>query len=235
MTGHEHKTAFVTKYGQWEYLVMPFGLSNAPPQFQTMMNDLFRDNIGHYVLVYLDDIVIYSKDLESHKVHVREVLQTLQDNGLYCKAEKCRFYQEKITYLGFVISRNGVEMDPDKVKSVLEWPAPSNLRELQVILGFCNFYRNLISNYSKLTLPFTVLLKKNSTFEWTVDLNSSFLVLKNSFNHASVISHPDETKPFILETDASDFAIGGILCGTRKCHDEKSIKSKWKQLSEQMF
>ena len=97
------------------------------------------------------------------------------------------------------------------MNSVLEWPAPSNIRELQVILGFCNFYRNLIPCYSKLTSPFTALLKKDSRFEWTVDLNSLFLVLKNSFNHASVISHPDETKPFILETDASDFAIGGIL------------------------
>ena len=193
--GHEHKTAFVTKYGQWEYLVMPFGLTNAPPQFQFMMNDLFRNKIGKYVLIYLDDIVIYSEDLDSHKRHVREVLQTLKDNGLYCKPEKCRFYQEMITYLGYVISQHGIAMDPEKIESVLEWPAPSNIRELQVILGFCNFYRNLIPYYATLTAPFTVLLKKDSCFKCTMDLNSLFLVLKNSFVYASVLSHPDETKP----------------------------------------
>ncbi|KAH9244971.1 hypothetical protein BASA81_017577 [Batrachochytrium salamandrivorans] len=171
--GDESKTSFITKYGQFEFLVMPFGLANAPAQFQRMMNSLFRDVIGKHVLVYLDDIVIYSDNMSDHIVQVQNVLRVLQDNGLYCKAEKCHFYKSEIKYLGYIISADGLRMDPSKISAVQSWPTPKKVRDLQVLLGFTNFYRALIHDYSSMTANLT--------------------------------------KPFILETDASDYAISGVL------------------------
>ncbi|KAJ1330714.1 hypothetical protein BSLG_009166 [Batrachochytrium salamandrivorans] len=140
--GDEPKTSFITKYGQFEFLVMPFGLANAPAQFQRMMNALFRDVVGKHVLVYLDDIVIYSDTMDKHVKQVQSVLGVLRDNGLYCKAEKCHFYQTEIKYLGYIISSNGIRMDPSKISAVQEWPTPRKVRDLQVFLGFTNFYRS---------------------------------------------------------------------------------------------
>ncbi|KAH9265277.1 hypothetical protein BASA83_011176 [Batrachochytrium salamandrivorans] len=126
--GDESKTSFITKYGQFEFLVMPFGLANAPAQFQRMMNSLFRDVIGKHVLVYLDDIVIYSDNMSDHIVQVQNVLRVLQDNGLYCKAEKCHFYKSEIKYLGYIISADGLRMDPSKISAVQSWPTPKKVR-----------------------------------------------------------------------------------------------------------
>ncbi|KAH9273409.1 hypothetical protein BASA83_004417 [Batrachochytrium salamandrivorans] len=209
--GDEPKTAFITKYGQFEFLVMPFGLANAPAQFQRMMNTLFRDSIGKFVLVYLDDIVIYSENLEKHKEHVKSVLTILRANGLYCKLEKCHFYQQEISYLGYVISPNGICMDSAKVKALQDWPTPRKLRDIQVLLGFANFYRTLIPNYSNMTCHLTKLLKKDAPFSWGADQEKSINDLKKAFSNSSFLAHPCDSKPFILETDASDFAISGVL------------------------
>ncbi|KAH9272529.1 hypothetical protein BASA83_005339 [Batrachochytrium salamandrivorans] len=179
--GDEPKTAFITKYGQFEFLVMPFGLANAPAQFQRMMNSLFRHMISKFVLVYLDDIVVYSDNLEDHKEHVRQVLQVLKDNNLFCKAEKCHFYQTEIKYLGYIISPNGVSMDPSKISAVQDWPAPKKL------------------------------LKKDVPFSWGPEQEASFKKLKEAFAQPGFLAHPNDEQPFILETDASDFAISGVL------------------------
>ncbi|KAH9262985.1 hypothetical protein BASA83_013704 [Batrachochytrium salamandrivorans] len=165
---------------------MPFGLANAPAQFQRMMNSLFRHMISKFVLVYLDDIVVYSDNLEDHKEHVRQVLQILKDNNLFCKAEKCHFYQTEIKYLGYIISPNGTSMDPSKISAVQDWPAPKKVRELQVFLGFTNFYRALVSGYSDITCHLTKLLKKDVPFSWGPEQEPSL-------------------------KDASDFAISGVL------------------------
>ncbi|KAJ1330712.1 hypothetical protein BSLG_009164 [Batrachochytrium salamandrivorans] len=175
--GDEPKTAFITKYGQFEFLVMPFGLANAPAQFQRMMNSLFCHMISKFVLVYLDDIVVYSDNLEDHKEHVRQVLQILKDNNLFCKAEKCHFYQTEIKYLGYIISPDGTSMDPSKISAVQDWPAPKKVRELQVFL----------------------------------EQEASFKRLKDAFARPGFLAHPNDEQPFILETDASDFAISGVL------------------------
>ncbi|KAH9270988.1 hypothetical protein BASA83_006738 [Batrachochytrium salamandrivorans] len=209
--GDELKTAFITKYGQFEFLVMPFGLANAPAQFQRMMNSLFRHMISKSVLVYLDDIVVYSDNLEDHKEHVRQVLQILKDNNLFCKAEKCHFYQTEIKYLGYIISPNGVSMDPSKISAVQDWPAPKKVRELQVFLGFTNFYRALVSGYSDITCHLTKLLKKDVPFSWGPEQETSFKRLKDAFARPGFLAHPNDEQPFILETDASDFAISGVL------------------------
>ncbi|KAH6588894.1 hypothetical protein BASA50_010428 [Batrachochytrium salamandrivorans] len=209
--GDEPKTSFITKYGQFEFLVMPFGLANAPAQFQRMMNALFRDVVGKHVLVYLDDIVIYSDTMDEHVKQVQSVLGVLRDNGLYCKAEKCHFYQTEIKYLGYIISSNGIRMDPSKISAVQEWPTPRKVRDLQVFLGFTNFYRSLIKDYSNMTCHLTKLFKKDSPFVWGPEQEKSLQALKDAFAHSDFLTHPDETRPFIVETDASDYAISGVL------------------------
>ncbi|KAH9275520.1 hypothetical protein BASA83_001801 [Batrachochytrium salamandrivorans] len=190
---------------------MPFGLANAPAQFQRMMNSLFRHMISKFVLVYLDDIVVYSDNLEDHKEHVRQVLQILKDNNLFCKAEKCHFYQTEIKYLGYIISPNGTSMDPSKISAVQDWPAPKKVCELQVFLGFTNFYRALVSGYSDITCHLTKLLKKDVPFSWGPEQETSFKKLKDAFARPGFLAHPNDEQPFILETDASDFAISGVL------------------------
>ena len=209
--GDESKTAFITKYGQFESNVLLFGLANAPAQFQAFMNHLFRHLIGVNVLVYLDDIVIFSDDTENHEKHVKEVFQILEQNHLYVKPEKCFFHKSSISYLGYIISSEGISMDPIKTKAVSEWPAPKTLKELQMFLGFCNFYRSLIPFYARLTLPLTELLKKNVVFAFSEDCQKAFDLLKQTFCSELILGHPDESKPYVLETDASDYAIGSLL------------------------
>jgi transposase InsO family protein len=209
--GDEFKSAFTTKFGQYEFLVLPFGLANAPAAFQRFMNSLFSVQIGDYVLVYLDDIVIFSDDLETHKKQVYEVLQILQDNGLRCSPEKCHFYQTSVRYLGYVISDKGISMDQEKVSAVTDWPTPRNVKELQKFLGFANFYRNLICRYSELTAPLTTLLKKGVEFTWEAEQDQSFNRIKEAFAADNFLAHPVESQPFVLETDASKVAISGVL------------------------
>ncbi|KAH9271283.1 hypothetical protein BASA83_006609 [Batrachochytrium salamandrivorans] len=209
--GDESKTSFITKYGQFEFLVMPFGLANAPAQFQRMMNFLFRDVIGKHVLVYLDDIVVYSENMSDHIVQVQNVLRVLQDNGLYCKAEKCHFYKSEIKYLGYIISADGLRMDPSKISAVQSWPTPKKVRDLQVLLGFTNFYRALIHDYSSMTANLTKLFQEGCPFCWGPEQEKSLQDLKTAFATRIFLTHPDDSRPFILETDASDYAISGVL------------------------
>ncbi|KAK3560480.1 hypothetical protein QTP86_009608 [Hemibagrus guttatus] len=154
----EWKTAFHTTHGHYEYLVMPFGLTNAPAVFQSLINEVFQDILGKWVIAYIDDILVYSTSLEKHIRHVRAVLSRLQQNHLYVKPEKCEFHRTTITFLGYVISRQGVEMDLTKVHVVTEWPNPTTVKELQRFLGFANFYRRFIRNYSSVAGQLTSLL-----------------------------------------------------------------------------
>ncbi|KAH9263052.1 transposon Tf2-3 polyprotein [Batrachochytrium salamandrivorans] len=196
--GDESKTSFITKYGQFEFLVMPFGLANAPAQFQRMMNSLFRDVIGKHVLVYLDDIVIYSDNMSDHIVQVHNVLRVLQDNGLYCKAEKCHFYKSEIKYLGYIISADGLRMDPSKISAVQSWPTPKKVRDLQVLLGFTNFYRALIHDYSSMTANLTKLFKKDAPFVWGPEQEKSLQDLKTAFANSDFLTHPDDSRAVYL-------------------------------------
>ena len=148
-----HKTAFVTPFGQFESLVMLFGLANAPADFQSFMNDVFKDMIGNFVLVYLDDIIIYSEKPEEHDDHVRQVLQRLRDYELYCNLEKCQFHTSSLEYLGFRLTTEGLVMDQNKIASILEWPTPLNKKHVRSFLGFTNFYRKFFGSYSTLCAP----------------------------------------------------------------------------------
>jgi transposase InsO family protein len=209
--GDEHKTAFNTKFGLFEYLVMPFGLANAPSIFQAMMNNIFAEALNKFVVIYLDDILIFSNTPEEHDQHIRYVLDKLQQNNLFCKPEKCSFFQSSVAYLGFTISEEGVFMNADKITAITSWPAPTSLKDLQSFLGFTNFYRRFIKNYADIIKPLTKLLKKKTIFAWTEFQQTAFQHLKDQFQRSSILTIPDTTKPFEVETDASDFALGGVL------------------------
>lgn len=209
--GDEWKTAFRTRYGHFECVVMPFGLTNAPAVFQHFMNDVFRDLLDHTVLIYLDDILIFSDSEATHKGDVRRVLERLIKHGLYAKAEKCEFSVPETEFLGFIISKNGVSMSSTKVDAITAWPTPTKVRDIQQFLGFANFYRRFIKGYSRVILPLTRLLTKNSTFQWDAKAEEAFNNIKQAFQGADILTHFDPNLETIIETDASDFAISAIL------------------------
>ena len=209
--GDEWKTAFNTPLGHFEYLVMPFGLSNAPAVFQAMVNDVLRDFLNCFVFVYLDDILIFSRTMEAHHLHVRQVLQRLLENKLFVKAEKCSFHTESTPFLGFIVERGQVRAAPEKIQAVTGWPHPTSRKQLQRFLGFANLYRRFIRNYSRLAAPLTRLTSSSMTFTWTKEAEQAFEFLKTCFSSAPILKHTDTTKPFIVEVDASDSGIGAIL------------------------
>ena len=161
--GDEPKTTCVTRYGAFEFRVMPFGLTNAPATFCTLMNQVFHEYLDKFVVVYLDDIVVYSATIEEHQEHLAQVFQKLRENQLYVKREKCSFAQESIKFLGHVVERGRIRMDLEKVRAIQEWKAPTNVKELRSFLGLANYYRRFVDGYSRRVTPLTELLKKGVT------------------------------------------------------------------------
>ncbi|SYW86571.1 uncharacterized protein UHO2_04068 [Ustilago hordei] len=212
--GDEWKTAFGTQLGLYEYLVMPFGLANAPAHFQSFINDIFRDIIGIYVVVYLDDFLIFSDTEEAHVKHVTEVLTCLRSNRLFAKLSKCEFHTKTVEFLGYIIKPTGIEMDPEKVRTVKEWPMPESIHDIQRFLGFANFYRRFIAHFARIAKPLTSLVKpieRFKKFELPEEAQQAFHKLIQAFTSAGVLQHFDYHLPTRLKTDASDFAIAGVL------------------------
>ncbi|KAJ1603647.1 hypothetical protein NDA14_000882 [Ustilago hordei] len=212
--GDEWKTAFGTQLGLYEYLVMPFGLANAPAHFQSFINDIFRDIIGVYVVVYLDDFLIFSDTEEVHVKHVTKVLTRLRSNRLFAKLSKCEFHTKTVEFLGYIIKPTGIEMDPEKVRTVKEWPMPESIHDIQRFLGFANFYRRFIAHFARIAKPLTALVKPIERFkklELPEEAQQAFHKLIQAFTSAGVLQHFDYHLPTRLETDASDFAIAGVL------------------------
>ncbi|XP_064820987.1 uncharacterized protein LOC135538716 [Oncorhynchus masou masou] len=201
--GDEWLTGFNTPMGHFEYQVMPFGLSNAPAVFQSLVNDVLRDMIGLFVFVYLDDILIFSKGLTSHIQHVKQVLQRLLENRLFVKAEKCDFHAHTTSFLGYIISRSEIKMYQEKVRAVRDWARPGTRLQLQRFLGFANFYRRFIRDYSRVAAPLTALTSCTRIFCWTPGADRAFLNLKSRF-----LSQPDTSRQFVVEVDASDVGNG---------------------------
>ncbi|KAK3556040.1 hypothetical protein QTP70_001859 [Hemibagrus guttatus] len=198
--GDEWKIMFHTTRGYYEYCVMPFGLTNALAVFQALINEVFRDLLGKGVIAYIDDILVYSTSMEEHVRQVWEVLTRLQQHHLYVKLEKCEFHRSTVTFLGYVISHQGVEMDVVKVRAVTEWPAPTTVRELQRFLGFPNFYRRFIRNYSSVAGPLTSLLRgKPKKLTWTDQAQVALQQLKGCFTTAPILRHPDPDMPLMVE------------------------------------
>jgi Reverse transcriptase (RNA-dependent DNA polymerase)/RNase H-like domain found in reverse transcriptase/Integrase zinc binding domain/Chromo (CHRromatin Organisation MOdifier) domain/Integrase core domain len=230
------KTAFRTRYGHYEYCVMPFGLTNAPATFQAFVNETLVGLLDNSCIAFMDDILIFSQSREEHTTHTREVLTRLRKSRLYVKLSKCRFSVQEVDFLGYRIGIAGVSMDPRKVATIAEWEEPKSFREIQVFLGFANFYRRFIFRYSAITAPMTNLLKgmekgkKKGTFVWTAAASHAFRKLKACFVEGTVLQHYDPQKPCRIETDSSGYGIAGIL--SQPCETEASRKRfVWKPVA----
>lgn len=226
LRGDRWKTAFRTRYGQFEYLVMPFGLTNAPATFQAYINEALKGLLDDFCIAYMDDILIYSDSYEEHVRHVREVLERLREFSLYAKLSKCEFETQEVDFLGFRIGLAGVSMDPSKVAAIEEWPEPETYRDVQCFLGFANFYRGFIRNYSRIVAPLTNLFvgmkagKKTGSLDWNADAQQAFRSLKNKFQEAPLLKHYDPMKECRVETDASGVAVGGVLSQPYEAHGD---------------
>ena len=209
--GDEWKTAFRTRYSSFEWLVMPFGLTNAPAAFQRFMNDIFSDLLDVHVIIYLNDILIYSDDPAQHTEHVCEVLRRLHKHGLFARPDKCHFSADTIEYLGFILTKDGLKMDSAKVQIIQDWPEPHKLKDIQSFLGFANFYRRFISDYSDIVVPLTQLTHKGTPWNFTNAARKSFEALKSAFTTAPILTHWLPNKPLIVETNASNYTLGAIL------------------------
>ena len=215
--GDEWKTAFRTRYGHFEYLVMPFGLANAPATFQAYINQALQGYLDTICVVYLDDILIYSSSYEQHVADVRMVLQRLRKWNLYANLSKCEFFTQEVEFLGYIVGTAGISMDKRRVATINDWQEPTSYRDLQVFLGFANFYRRFIAKYSKIAAPLSDLLKgskngkKSGPFEFPERARTAFQRLKEAFTTAPMLRHYDPTKLTRVETDASGFALAGVL------------------------
>lgn len=206
-----HKTAFRTHMGHYEYLVMPFGLVNAPSTFQHLMNLIFEPYLRKFVLVFFDDILIYSCSEMEHVEHLIKVFQLLSDQSLTVKLSKCSFAIKHVQYLGHIISVEGVATDPEKVKAISDWPIPTTLKQLRGFLGLAGYYRRFIRNYAMICQPLNDLLKKNAVFEWNELALIAFNSLKKVLITAPVLALPNFDKEFTVETNASSGGIGAVL------------------------
>lgn len=205
------KTAFNCRYGHYEFLVLPFGLCNAPATFMYLMNDLFKPYLDVFVIVYLDDILIFSKTLNEHKEHVKKVLEILRKNELYAKKEKCEMFRTEVSFLGHRVSGNGIGMEQEKINAVLKWPEPKNVNEIQQFLGLAGYYRRYIKNFSGIVSPISELLSNKITFKWTERQQHAFEQLKQAMVSAPVLALPDPSLPYTVKCDASGYAIGAEL------------------------
>jgi len=193
--GDEEKTACRTRYGSYEFLVMPFGLTNAPATFCTLMNDIFQEWLDDFVVVYIDDILIYSDSLEEHAEHLRKVFQKLREYKLYAKLEKCEFGVTEVDFLGHRIIQEGLKMDENKVKAILDWEPPKSVPALRSFLGLASYYHKFIKNFAKIAAPLTNLLKKSAmTYEWEGACDEAFETLKGILVKAPVLKLPDLTR-----------------------------------------
>lgn len=213
--GDEWKTAFKTKGGLYEWMVMPFGLSNAPSTFMRLMNEVLRSFIGKFVVVYFDDILIYSKDEKEHLEHLEQVFSVLRKQRLYAKIEKCEFFSSSIIFLGYVVSKDGISVDQSKVEAIRTWPVPKTISDVRSFHGLASFYRRFIHNFSSHMAPITECLK-NGSFTWTQAAQKAFETIKKKLCTAPILALPDFEQVFEVECDASGVGIGAVLIQNKR-------------------
>ena len=209
--GDEWKTAFKTKFGLYEWLVMPFGLTNALSTFMRLMNEVLRAFIGKFVVVYFDDILIYSKSMDEHLDHLRAVFNALRDARLFGNLEKCTFCTDRVAFLGYVVTPQGIEVDKSKIEAIQGWPVPTTITQVRSFLGLAGFYRRFVKDFSTIAAPLHELTKKGVSFSWGKAQEHSFHMLKDKLTHAPLLQLPDFNKTFELECDASGIGMGGVL------------------------
>jgi len=211
--GDEYKATFKTSKGLFKPTVMFFGLTNSPATFQIIMDDIFQDEVAQgWLYIYMDDMIIATEDNEVlHKLQVNHILDKLEKFNLFLKPEKCKFHQHEVEYLGVLIGNGTVKMDPVKVQGIADWPTPQTVKDVQSFLGFCNFYRAFIKNFSDIAHPLNDLICKNEQFIWTDKRNNAFLELKRICSNYPVLHTPDWTKQFVMETDASDYTLRVVI------------------------
>ncbi|KAK1608008.1 hypothetical protein QYE76_031681 [Lolium multiflorum] len=213
--GDEWKTAFKTKFGLYEWLVMSFGLTNAPSTFMRLMNEVLRAFIGRFVVVYFDDILIYSKSLEEHLDHLRAVFNALRDARLYGNLEKCTFCTNRVAFLGYVVTAQGIEVDPAKIEAIENWPQPKTVTQVRSFLGLAGFYRRFVKDFGSIAAPLNELTKKDVPFVWGDAQQDAFMILKDKLTHAPLLQLPDFNKTFELECDASGIGLGDMFVTLR--------------------
>ena len=225
--GDEWKVAFITNQGLFEPRVMFFGLTNSPATFQTMMNEIFQEELREgWVSIYMDDILIHTdSNLPRHRKCVHQILDKLKKHDLYLKPEKCLFEQEEMEFLGVVLKNGTIQMDPTKIKGVADWPKPNNVRDIRAFLGFTGFYRYFIPNYSKIARPLIDLTRKATPFHWEPPQMKAFETLKTIMCRKPILHQPNYNDPFFLLTDASAYGVGAVLSqeGETNPHSKKTI------------
>jgi len=209
------KTAFRTRYGHYEYYVMPFGVTNAPSVFMEYMNPIFHPYLDQFVVVFIDNILVYSKSEEEHVEHLRIVLQVLKEKQLFAKLSKCEFWLGEVSFLGHVILRGGIAVDPSKIDAVMQWESPKSVFEVISFLGLAGYYRRFIEGFSKLALPLTQLTRKWQAYVWDPKCENSFLELKKRLTSAPMLILPNPKECFVVYCDASKMGLGGVLMQNR--------------------
>jgi hypothetical protein len=225
------KTAFRTRYGHFEWLVLPFGLTNAPAAFMDLMHKVFRDLLDKGVVIFLDDILIYSESAEEHERLLREVFTRLRQHKLYAKDSKCELWRTEVTFLGHVINAEGVSMEASKVAAISAWPRPQDPSDIRSFLWLAGFYRRFIRHFSRIAAPLTDLLVKGAIYEWTDRHNHAFHSLKYALTHAPILRPFDSSLPCTFDLDASDFAVGGVLLQGTGTDDLRPIAFESKRLN----
>jgi hypothetical protein len=205
------KTAFVLRYGLYEYTVMSFGLTNAPAYFMYLMDKVFMEYLDKFVMVFIDNIYVYSKSEEEHEEHIRLVMQKLRDHRLYVKLSKCEFWLKQVAFLGHIILKGGISVNPSKIQDVLSWKAPTSVGDIQSFLGLAGYYQRFIEGFSNISKPMTKLLEKDKKFEWMPACEASFQELKKRLTTALILVMPDMEKLFSIYCDASGQGLGCVL------------------------
>ena len=205
------KTTFRTRYGHYEFLVMPFGLTNAPAAFMDLMNRVFQPYFDQFVMVFIDDILVYSRDEPEHEQHLKIVLQTLREKKLYAKLSKCDFWLKEISFLGHIVYAEGIRVDPVKIEAVVNWKPPQSVTEVRSFLGLAGYYRRFVKGFSVIASPLTKLLRKGVMFEWSDKCQNSFEQLKEMLVEAPVLTQPTSGKEYTLYSDASGIGLGCVL------------------------
>ena len=206
-----HKTAFRTRYGHYEFLVMPFRLTNAPTAFMDLMNCIFRPYVDRFFVVFIDDILVYSKDHADHDTYLQVVLETLRKEYLYAKMSKCEFWLREVSFLGYIVSEEGIRVDPSKIEVILEWKPSRNVMEVCSFLGLASYYRRFVKGFLMTGAPMTRLLQKNVRFEWSEKCQPSFGKLKALLTETPILIQPTYGKEYVIFSDASLNGLGCVL------------------------